>query len=313
MRWLLKLLGPALLIVLVTNTDTDAIVSALKGVDPLRFLQATGCWVAIAAIKAWRWQLLLAGQSIPLPYTQALQWYLAGLFLGGISPGRLGELIKVSFVRDLGHPMGRALFSSVLDRLFDLIVLPLVVLAGMALYGAAFVSEMESVAIGLGLIALSALLLWRARRLLRRALSLPIRVLMPKEMQHEAKMSVDDFFEEFKTLGLREWSLHGALTALCWIAYGGAAVLLTMGLGVEVSPLWTGVAVLCAALAGLIPITVSGIGTRDAVLVAFFSRVGASNSAAIALSTLLLGLNLVVIVLYWPAYQLSLTKGHEDE
>ena len=128
MRWLLKLLGPALLIVLVTNTDTDAIVSALKGVDPLRFLQAAGCWVAIAAIKAWRWQLLLAGQSIPLPYTKALQWYLAGLFLGGISPGRLGELIKVSFVRDLGHPMGRALFSSVLDRLFDLIVLPLVVL-----------------------------------------------------------------------------------------------------------------------------------------------------------------------------------------
>ncbi|MGB0590916.1 MAG: lysylphosphatidylglycerol synthase transmembrane domain-containing protein [Myxococcota bacterium] len=312
-RWLLKLLGPALLVALVLTTEVDAIVSALRRADPARFAQATGLWVVIAALKAWRWQQLLAAQSIPLPYGRALHWYVAGLFLGGVSPGRLGELIKVTFIRDLGHPMGRALFSSVLDRLFDLLVLPLVAVAGMALYGAIFSDELEIGLLALAAMAVGGLIAWRANALIRRLLAIPVRLLMPKHMQAEASLTVDGFFEEFRTVSLGDWAKHGLLTAVCWLLYGAAAVLLAEGLGLTINPIWIGIAVLAAALAGLIPITVSGIGTRDAVLAGFFARVGAGTAPAIALSTLLLGLNLAVILLYWPAYHHALSNRPASE
>lgn len=313
MKWLLKLLGPALLLLLVTTTDLETVFGVLRQSDPVCFVQATACWIGIAAIKAWRWQLLLAGQSILVPYPKAAQWYLAGLFLGGISPGRLGELIKVGFVRDLGHPMGRALFSSVLDRLFDLLVLPLVALMGMALYGTMFAQELQTLATACGILVLGILVVWRAKGLVRRTLAIPVRMLMPPSMRHEASMSVDDFFHDFSALGFGAWCFYGGLTALCWVIYGAAAVLLAMGIGLDIDPVWIGIAVLSAALAGLIPITVSGIGTRDAVLAAFFTRVGASTAAAIALSTLMLGLNLAVILLYWPAYHRALNQKTKGE
>ena len=305
-RWLLKLLGPGLLVALVLTTEVEAIADVLMKADPVRFVQATACWVVIAVLKAWRWQQLLRAQGIEIPITKAVHWYMAGLFLGGVSPGRLGELIKVSFIRDLGHPMGRALFSSVLDRLFDLLVLPLVAVAGMGLYGTLFAEELEVGLFALGMIALGALVAWRASGLVRRALAIPVRMLMPKQMQSEASLTVDGFFQEFRTVTIADWLKHGLLTAACWVLYGGAAVLLAQGIGLTVNPIWIGIAVLAAALAGLIPITVSGIGTRDAVLAGFFARVGAGTAPAIALSTLLLGLNLAVILLYWPAYHRAL-------
>jgi uncharacterized protein (TIRG00374 family) len=312
-RWLLKLLGPALLVALVLTTEVDAIADVLRKADPVRFAQATACWVAIAALKAWRWQQLLAAQAIPLPYTKALHWYVAGLFLGGVSPGRLGELVKVSFIRDLGHPMGRALFSSVLDRLFDLLVLPMVAVAGMGLYGTVFKDELEVGGLALAVVVVGALVAWRASGLIRAVLAIPVRLLMPKQMQAEANLTVDDFFLEFHTISMADWMKHGILTAVCWVIYGGAAVLLADGLGLAVNPVWIGVAVLAAALAGLVPITVSGIGTRDAVLAGFFARVGAGTAPAIALSTLLLGLNLAVILLYWPAYHRALSGRPSPE
>lgn len=304
--WPLRLLGPALLVGLVWTTDLGEIGTALATANPLRFAQATACWLLIAAVKAWRWRELLRAQSITLSYGQAWHWYMAGLFLGGVSPGRLGELVKVGFIRDLGHPMGRALFSSVLDRLLDLLVLPLVAVMGMALYGTVFADELVIGLGALGVMVLGAGVLWRAQDQVRRVIAVAVSALMPKSVREEARLTVDDFTRDFGALRGRDWALHGLVTAGCWVLYGGAAVLLADGLGLDIAPVWVGVAVLVAALAGLIPITVSGIGTRDAVLAGFFARAGVGAAPAIALSTLLLGLNLMVIVLYWPAYHLAL-------
>jgi hypothetical protein len=44
------------------------------------------------------------------------------------------------------------------------------------------------------------------------------------------------------------------------------------------------------------------------VLAGFFARVGVGTAPAIALSTLLLGLNLMVLLLYWPAYHHALAS-----
>ncbi|MDP6943018.1 MAG: lysylphosphatidylglycerol synthase transmembrane domain-containing protein, partial [Myxococcota bacterium] len=288
------------------TTDTQEIGAVLSTADPVRFAQATLCWLCISAIKAWRWQQLLAAQGIDVPYRRACHWYCAGLFLGGVSPGRLGELVKVGFIRDLGHPMGRALFSSVLDRLFDLMVLPVVAIVGMALYGTVFADEMFIGLLALGAIAVVGLVTWWAGDRVMRLVAVPVRALMPPAMREEASLTVEDFLRDFRALRLGDWVRHGVVTALCWVLYGAAAVLLARGIGLAVAPVWIGVAVLAAALAGLIPITVSGIGTRDAVLAGFFARVGIGTAPAIALSTLLLGLNLVVVALYWPAYHLAL-------
>ncbi len=306
-RWALRLLGPALLVGLLLTTDIEAVGGALAGADPRWLAGATAGWVVIALVKSWRWRMLLQSQGITLPQTTAAKWYLAGLYLGGVSPGRLGELVKVTFIRDLGHPMGRALFATVLDRLLDLVVLPMVAVAGMALYGAVFSDEIETVALALVLALVGAAVLWRGRRLL----VIPVRALMPASVREQAKVGVEDFMADLRRLRPRDYLLHGVVTAVCWVGYAAALYLLAVGLGLPIDPVYLGVAVLIAALAGLVPITVSGVGTRDAVFAALFVRVGLSTADAIALSTLVLAVNVAVILLYWPTYQASVRRPRE--
>lgn len=299
---LLKLIGPAVLVALLMTTDLEAVGDMLATADPLLFAAGLLGWIVNVFIKTWRWQCILGSQGIEIPYRQAATWYLAGNFLGGVSPGRLGELIKVVFIRDMGHSMGRALFGSVLDRLFDLIVLPMVAVAGMALYGAVFSQEIGVVALAVGLAVFGLLVLWKGRRLL----AIPVRVLMPADMRDKASLTVDDFMRDFQLLGWRDYALFGTVTAACWILYAASLYLLAMALNLAVDPIYCGVAVLVSALAGLIPVTISGVGTRDAVLSGFFTRVGLTIADAIALSTLILGLNVLIVLFYWPAYHLAI-------
>lgn len=308
LRWALRLVGPLVLLALLCTTDLAALGAALAGVHPGWVAGAVAGWVAMALVKAWRWQQILGRQGIAVPWAQAARWYLAGLFLGGVSPGRLGELVKVAFIRDLGHSTGRALFSSVLDRLYDLVLLPMVAVAGMLLYGAVFARELGTVGVALGLAVAGLAVLWRGRRLL----ALPVRAMMPATAREQARLTVDDFMADLRSVSWRDLVVHGGVTAACWIGYAASLDLLAIGLGVDVDPVYLGVAVLAAALAGLLPITISGVGTRDAVLAIFFLRVGASTADAIAMSTLVLAVNVAVIVLYWPAYQLSV-RGRSDQ
>jgi uncharacterized membrane protein YbhN (UPF0104 family) len=302
MRWGLRLLGPAILVGMLMTADLAHIGDNLARMDIRFFIAAVLGWFCIAAIKTWRWRHILAAQGISLRYRRALLWYLAGLFLGGVSPGRLGELVKVTLVRELGQPMGRALFSSVLDRLFDLLVLPVVAVAGMGLYGAVFSEELEWVVLALIFTAIGLVLAWRGRHLI----ALPVRTMIPEGMRQQAGLTVQEFMADFERLGVRDYLLHGGITALCWIGYMGTFDLLAMGMDLAIDPVYLGVAALTAALLGLLPITVSGLGTRDAVLAAFFLRVGLNVSDAIAMSSLILGVNLAIIALYFPAYQVAM-------
>ena len=111
--------------------------------------------------------------------------------------------------------MGRALFSAVLDRLFDLVILPLVAVGGMALYGAMFTDELTIALGAMGAMVAGGVVAWVARDRLMTILAIPVGILMPAQVREEASVTVDDFLADFRSLGLRDWARHGLVTALC--------------------------------------------------------------------------------------------------
>ena len=307
-RWALRLLGPIVLGLLLATSDLSAIGRALASAAPAAFAAAVAIWLVITALKAQRWRSILRTQGIALGYRRALHWYAAGLFLGGVSPGRLGELVKVAFIRDLGHPLGRALFSAVMDRLLDLLALPAVVLGAMALYGGLLADELGTLAAALGLGAAGLFALWRWRRLL----AIPIRALAPAALRARAQVTVEDFLGEVGRFGSRDGLALGTLTLATWVLYGASVAVLGLGLGLPTDPVYLGAAALLAALVGLLPVTVSGVGTRDAVFAVLLGRVGVPTETAIALATLVLGLNLAVIAVYALPYQTAVSRRSSD-
>lgn len=299
--WFMKLIGPTLLVALLATTNLTALTNSLSRVEVLWWIIALGVWLIIACLKGLRWRLMCRDQGIKLGAGRACHWYVAGLFLGGVSPGRVGELIKVSYLRNLGHATGKALFSTVMDRVWDILVMPAMALMAVLSMGVGVSGPAQVSALMLGPILATILLLGRGRRLLL----LPLRRLVPKTYREQATVTLDDFLGEFETITLSQSLWAGGITVLSWLLYVAAAQALCLGLGLDVALEVTAAAVLGAALVGLLPITISGVGTRDAVFVFFFQGVGLAVHDAIALATLMLGLNIAVLLLYWPFYHLA--------
>ncbi len=291
-NWI-RLIGIALLMFLIWRIDFSGTLALLKKVS----LPILGLVILLnlpqICIKAYRWKSLLHSQKIEYGIVPAALSYFGSIFIGLLTPGRLGELIKAVHVsQDCGVSKARALSSVLADRLFDLYALLLI-------GGAAMLSSGRSLNNLLALVE-SAFLLF-----------LPLLILLhDSTFQRVEKLGLrmgkwvsrlfdpDSWLTELRT-GLKELSVGDAfvaalLTAVAYAVFFEQCYLLAHALNVKASFLQIMYAVSLGSLVTLIPISISGLGTREATIVAYLGSVGVS-------SELSLGYSLLIFVTFYVA------------
>lgn len=298
-RWGLRLIGPALLVLFLWRSDFSQIVGSLRDIVLWPLLLSLLLMPAFVAVKAWRWNLLmreLGMQAPPLGYSIAL--YTIGLFLGGTTPGQSGDFVKAWYLRERGQPLAPALFSIVLDRLFDFLVMAVLALLALIELLGAFQPEQRG-AIQIATIAFAALIIVLTPALMARG---PREWLMNRALPlapARARAVLERWRDQFAGLTLRP----GLLAALT-IATIGSAIstmvriyLLFLALSLTNVPLLAIISstALIAILQAL-PISFAGIGVRDAILIAVLGRYGYQPEQALALSALYLLVNIEHIV-----------------
>ena len=120
----LRILGILLLVWLVSGVNFEELAESLSEVSrPLLFI-AFFMILPHVFSKVWRWKLILENQGDCYPLKPAALAYFGGIFAGLLTPGRLGEFVRaIHFQRDCQVRLGRALFSVMMERLFDLVFL----------------------------------------------------------------------------------------------------------------------------------------------------------------------------------------------
>ncbi len=290
--WLLRLLGPTLLAVFLINSDLSKLYTILLGAHLWPIILSLLLLPPFLVIKAWRWQRLLREMDLDLPLTTAVGLYIVGIFLGATTPGQAGDLVKAWYLRDRGQPLAPAMLSVVLDRLFDLIVMSVLGTLGIFALGSLLPSrELQTalvIAMGIGLIILTAVLAVRGPREWMLTQALPI--VLPKRLQ----TSLQRWNDQLSTLTLNP-RLVFSITIASLISAGFTFYrlwLLFVALDVYI-PLYVvvGISALIAVLQ-VLPISISGVGVRDAALIAVMLPYGYSQEQALSVSALFLLLNL---------------------
>ena len=129
LHWGVRLIGPALLLIFLWRSDFTQLIASFGSINPWPVLLSLALMPVFVAIKAWRWNLLmneLGMQAPSLGYSMAL--YTIGLYLGGITPGQSGDFVKAWYLKGRSEAMAPSMFSIVLDRLFDFLVMALLAL-----------------------------------------------------------------------------------------------------------------------------------------------------------------------------------------
>ncbi len=236
---------------------------------------------------------------MPLRWPDAWRIYAIGLAAGTFTPGQAGDTLKAWYLQRIGYPLGRALGGSVLDRLFDVAGLALLGLLGIAVYGHRFAGQTSALialallcAAGVAFIAWNRTRTWAVKLVARR---------LARFTTRGQGSEVGDQVAAAPAWSLRSTTLlNASLLTLASFATSIYRVwLLAAALGIWLGPLEVSGFVGLTTAAALVPVTIGGVGTRDAVAALALAQLGRPSTDAVALSTLILLLNFAQAAAGW--------------
>ena len=281
-----RLIGLAILVLILLKVDLKATVSALAGLHWGYLLLAIVANVPQFGLKAWRWREMLRMQGIAYPWRDAFLAFMAGLFLGLVTPGRVGEMTKALYVKqDRNVPISIGLANVLMDRLFDLYTILVLGATGLVWFHLLPGWALALIVAGtVASITLPVALL--NKRLAAWTLGLVGR--LPLLRRYDARLTgaAGRFQEGLRPLLTPRLVIPLLLTQAAYLVFFWQGQLLAAAVGLKIG---IGYLAMCLSVAGvitLLPISISGLGTRDAVLIAMFAPLGINASHTIAFSSL---------------------------
>jgi len=289
LRWrqvIFRLIGLAILVFILTRIDLKATLTALKGLHWGYLLLAIAANLPLFGLKAWRWQEMLKMQGIRYPWRDAFLAFVAGLFLGLVTPGRVGEMSKALYLKqDRDVPVSVGFANVLMDRLFDLYTIMVLGTAGLIWFR--LLPDWALVLILAGtLISLLLPVLLLSKRLASWALAIVQHLPILHRYYPRLAAAADRFQQGLRPLLTPRLILPLLLTQVAYLLFFEQGQLLAQAVDLPVGIVYLAVSLSVAGVITLLPISISGLGTRDAALIAMFAPLGIVAAHTMAFSTL---------------------------
>ncbi|MCP4537684.1 MAG: flippase-like domain-containing protein [Chloroflexi bacterium] len=280
-----RLIGLLVLVVVLVKADLGKALVVLVDVRLSLLLLAIIANLPQLGLKALRWHFLLRMQGVSYKFKHAVLAYFASFYIGILTPGRLGEFVKAFYLKqETGITIGEAVSSVLVDRLFDLYALIGVGGCGLIIF-ARFVS-LPGWALALvcaGILA-SLLMLWPPVG--RLALRVLTSMLIIGRHANRLTPKVESFYANLVQLLKPRLLVAVLLTISAHAIFYTQCYLLVLALDLPLEYSFVLFSMSLVNLVNLLPVTISGLGTREAVLSLLFGSAGLDSGMAIAYSAL---------------------------
>jgi uncharacterized protein (TIRG00374 family) len=295
------------------------LVFLFRSVDPAELLREVmrmdGRWLVLALIvfalsivvRIARWRTILAQAFPPIPFADAGELLVIGAAANNILPARTGEVVRaVLLQRRHGGSTVTALGTIVVERVFDGLVLALMLSATLAYLGSNAVLQNVALLAGaaFGGVTLVLVGLALAPRLVRAIIDATLAIL-PARIGAPLRSLATRLLDGLTLLGgPRTWGLVALLSAATWVLEAAAYWLVGIAFGLQL-PLLVYLAVCSAAnLTVAVPSTSGSIGPYEflarEVVVYFGASIAAGTAYAIVVHAfVLIPVTLVGVLLLW--------------
>jgi hypothetical protein len=303
---ILPFIGLAILIYIIYSLDMQKIIDAFLSIDPWYIVYALALTVPLLIIRNAAWQLILKEQKISVGFFRSLKIYLIGVFYGSISPGYLGQLMRVPYLKEkTREPFGKLFVNTVIETFVHTFSL-----YGMMVIGALLVigtiPRLLPLTIlwilGASLVAFYFVKKERGEKLFL----LLIRYLIPKNAKCHFTAFVNSFYLDFPRF--KAMIAPFILGIFTWVIIFSQEYIILLALGLEIPYLAFLLLFPIANTAGFIPITFAGFGTRELTAIFIFSTLFSAPAEKILVLSLV-GFFVTDLFLGFLGFLLSLTES----
>lgn len=287
LRKYLFLFGLILFALILSRSNLGEIFQNIKSINLFYLILAALLTFPIIFNKSLCWNYLKRQQGIKYSIKDSTLMYWSGLFIGILTPGRLGEIAKAFYLKKDGHSMGKSLVGVILDRLSDFAFLLVFIFIGSLFLLSIFQKQILILIFGL-IILILLFILFLKIGLIKWALNKLFQIFVPEKYQKSWKINFQDFINDFKIYKLKHYLIIFLITTFSWLFYYVQMYILAKGLDIHIPLLYLAISVTVAGLITLIPVSIYGIGTRDAALILLFAPFLIAKEQIIVFSALIL-------------------------
>jgi glycosyltransferase 2 family protein len=312
-RWLLLaariVVSVALLAILFTRMDTDALWSSAKRASAPWLLVALALYFASVLASTWRWRLLLDAQDIRVPRTTLLSSYLVANFFNNFLPSNIGgDVVRISDTAGRARSKTLATTVVLVDRGLGLLGLVLIAALGATVVGRLQGHEPSPIwpswlwagfLVAAGAAAPAVIAPAGFGRLLR-----PLSVLHPTW--------VGERIEKLTSALARFRDRPGALAACFAGAVLVQAILIAYHLAVVHAlhipvGVWDlAVIVPMSFVVQMVPVSLNGLGVREAAFSFYFTRLGLPIQSGVLVS---LGATVLMMIFSLSGAAIYMSRG----
>jgi len=294
----IRILGIVLFIYILSRINLREISLIIKNIDIFYLLISVSALSLTYLIGILKWRILTNSQNLKVPFRFLGRAYFKAFFLGMVTPGRIGEFWRTKYLTDVAEiSNGKAFYTVFIDRLIDIIVIIVVSIAGVINF--LLFNEMENEWIIIGpILFLSVFIFYFLARKekSKNLLKFGLKLFIPFSFRSKIDSFFDEFFEGMKKLNLglflklMGYGLFYYLISIFFYYF------LALSLGIPISFFHVFLIVAIVWLLLIIPVTILGVGTRDAGYIFFFTILNIKIPLAVAFSTTILIISILSVI-----------------
>lgn len=277
-------IGLLILLIIISKIDLGEFVKIIGLANLSNLFIAVLLFLPSLYLRSLRLFIIMSTQGSKLKLTDHLKIYSYSIFIGSITPGRIGEFVKAIYFEKKGTPFSASLYGTVLDRLFDVVVISII---GSTVFFS--FSEIAShintnvIIIYMILLSIISILLFNSSIVH----SVINKLARKMTMSYNLSSIITDTTFSISQLDVKALASSFIITTAALVCNFSSIYYLaqSIDLGIPYIDI-LGISAL-VSLVSMIPVSFLGLGTRDIVLIQMLSLYGIDKISSVAFSSLI--------------------------
>ncbi len=282
LKRLLPIIGIIILLYIISTLNFGRIKEIFIDINPLYLFLAFFSFIPIVLMSNIQWRVLLKKQRIKVSFWYSLKNIFIGYFYGAITPGGFGAYTRAIYLSDESKsPLPKCLSNIVIHNTIDYISLLLLGAAG-AFYFSSRYSYLLYIIIIVIIIIIALMFFFLKKEKSKKIFTKIVKSRIFETVRYRIENSIDSFYEDlprFKDV-LKPFSI----SFLGWVVRFIEFYLISKLFMTDVPLLDFVLIISVSNVVASIPITIYGLGTREATLISLFSLYGIDREIVVTFS-----------------------------
>ena len=275
LRNLLPIIGIIILVYIIVTLDFGKILAVLRQIDPLYAFLSFFTLIPLLILVNIEWQLLLKRQKIRVSFWYSIKNFFIGYFYGFITPGGFGAYTRSLYLSEKsGAPLPKCISNIIIFNAIEFVAMMVFGAVGAIFLSSIYPYLFFTIIVLLAVTFILYLFFFKKERS-KKIFERLVRAQIFSTVRDRLENSIDSFYEDLPKF--KDVLLPFGLSLTGWFLKFIILFFIAKLFSIEISLVYFIFIIAVGDVISSIPISIYGIGTRDAALITMFTVFGVAK------------------------------------